>query len=195
MNVSPSRSVSPVQEGVPSQAGGSAPGIARQPGQPIDPSSQSMPGPQVQSSRNAAAERFPALPLKRQASSSEGSTAARADEKRPRVDPPQPKWLRVASELPTESVPPGIRHKLVATDGFRKREVKLGMQLDHKDDAHTVAGNLGVDDMVRIAPKAVTHNIHDCTAVILNNGEAGTEGHFIPRPENLDSNVSARESP
>jgi hypothetical protein len=73
MKVSPTQSVSPVQESVPSQASGSATGIARQQaGQSTAPAAS---GAHVLSAQSAVAAQFAGLPLKRKADSPASSSS------------------------------------------------------------------------------------------------------------------------
>lgn len=96
--------------------------------------------------------------------------------------PPSPRWIQ---QLPGPRSSPEefrVRHKLVSIDKFRRLAERL-----HLDASFEAGGNLRAEDMVRMADRGFTRNIHDCTSVIMQNGDHGSLGHFIPTDDNLAS--------
>lgn len=93
-----------------------------------------------------------------------------------------PRWLKKLPEPRPSPEEFRVRHKLVSIDKFRGVVKKLKL-----DASFEAGGNLGAEDMVRMADRGFTRNIHDCTAVIMQNGDHGSLGHFIPDNDNLAS--------
>lgn len=93
-----------------------------------------------------------------------------------------PRWIQ---KLPGPRPSPEefrVRHKLVSIDKFRRLEERL-----HLDASFEAGGSLRAEDMVRMADRGFTRRIHDCTSVIMQNGDHGSLGHFVPTDDNLAS--------